>query len=551
MRTLPAASSANFTFLRQHDVQLERLGALAERYFRDDPNTCLIKIRQFGELLAQLVAAKAGRFTSPDEPQTDLLRRLSFERVLPREVGDLFHQVRISGNKATHAHAGDHSEALTSLKIARQLGVWFHRTFADRRFRPGMFVPPQDPVAVGAVLQTELDRLRAELDEHRSAAERAQIAAEEQAQARQSAEERAQQEREERSVWEKLAEEADTSRAALAAELAALQTAAAQAAPQEVAALIEQAQSAAQDLDIDEAATRALIDEQLRARGWEVETPSLRFSAGTRPARGRNLAIAEWPTVSGPADYALFIGTRCIAVVEAKRRNKNVSAHIDQAQRYARGFRFEGGAEAIAGPWPDGEGAEFHVPFVFSANGRPYLRQLETQSGIWFRDTRKATHHRRALIDWPTPDGLRGMLDIDVEAAHADLRAHPIEFGFPLRPYQKRAIEVVEAELERDRRTMLLAMATGTGKTKLAIAMLYRLLSAKRFRRVCFVVDRNALGNQAAGEFETTRIVSAKTFADIFGLKGLGTVTPEPETKVHICTIQGLVKRVLYPAFPE
>ncbi len=93
---------------------------------------------------------------------------------------------------------------------------------------------------------------------------------------------------------------------------------------------------------------------------------------------------------------------------------------------------------------------------------------------------------------------------------------------------------------------MLLAMATGTGKTKLAIAMLYRLLAAKRFRRVCFVVDRNALGTQAAGEFATTRIVSTKTFADIFGLKGLDTVKPDPETKVHICTIQGLVKRVLF-----
>jgi len=94
---------------------------------------------------------------------------------------------------------------------------------------------------------------------------------------------------------------------------------------------------------------------------------------------------------------------------------------------------------------------------------------------------------------------------------------------------------------------MLLAMATGTGtgKTKLAIAMLYRLLAAKRFRRVCFVVDRNALGKQA-GEFETTRIVSAKTFADIFGLKGLATAIPDSETKVHICTIQGLVKRVLF-----
>src|SRR5260370_40711030 len=92
---------------------------------------------------------------------------------------------------------------------------------------------------------------------------------------------------------------------------------------------------------------------------------------------------------------------------------------------------------------------------------------------------------------------------------------------------------------------MLLAMATGTGKTKLAIALLYRLLAAKRFRRVCFVVDRNALGTQAAGEISTTRIVSAKTFADIFGLKGIDTVKPEPETKGHISTLQRLVQRVL------
>jgi type I restriction enzyme, R subunit len=62
---------------------------------------------------------------------------------------------------------------------------------------------------------------------------------------------------------------------------------------------------------------------------------------------------------------------------------------------------------------------------------------------------------------------------------------------------------------------------------------------------VCFVVDRHALGEQAANEFKTTRIVSARTFADIFGLKELGDVVPETATKVHICTIQGLVKRVL------
>jgi type I restriction enzyme R subunit len=97
---------------------------------------------------------------------------------------------------------------------------------------------------------------------------------------------------------------------------------------------------------------------------------------------------------------------------------------------------------------------------------------------------------------------------------------------------------------------MLLAMATGTGKTKLAIALLYRLLDAKRFRRVCFVVDRNALGQQAEGEFRTTQVVSARRFGDIFGLKGLETAVPDPDTKVHICTIQSLVKRVLYASDP-
>jgi type I restriction enzyme R subunit len=61
-------------------------------------------------------------------------------------------------------------------------------------------------------------------------------------------------------------------------------------------------------------------------------------------------------------------------------------------------------------------------------------------------------------------------------------------------------------------------------------------------------VDRSALGEQAAGEFTTTKIISGKAFADIFGLKKLADVTPEKETKVHICTIQGLVKRVLYAA---
>src|SRR5580700_10548899 len=94
--------SGNFGFLESHDVQLVRLGALAERYFHDDPNTCLIKLRQLGELLAQLIAAKTGVLDSGEETQADLLRRLRFDRLLPDQVADLFHEIRILGNRASH-----------------------------------------------------------------------------------------------------------------------------------------------------------------------------------------------------------------------------------------------------------------------------------------------------------------------------------------------------------------------------------------------------------------------------------------------------------------
>jgi hypothetical protein len=67
-----SALSPNFVFLTRHEPQLVRLGTLAERYFKDDPCTCLIKLRQFGELLAQLTAANAGLYRDERESQLEL-----------------------------------------------------------------------------------------------------------------------------------------------------------------------------------------------------------------------------------------------------------------------------------------------------------------------------------------------------------------------------------------------------------------------------------------------------------------------------------------------
>ena len=539
--------SQNFSFMRVYEPQFDRLGALAERYFRDDPNASLIKLRQFGELLAQEVAARNGLFTSPEQPQADLLRRLKIERAVPPQAMDLFHQIRIAGNQAAHAHADDHALALTTLKITRQVAIWFHKTFGKKPdLRTGPFVPPPEPEDAAAPLREELDRLKAELAETQTAAERARVEAAEARQARESAEAHARREAEERATWEQLAQDADEAKTVLFAQLQALQAAGEKATAQQRAETQGRAQTAAEAIILDEVATRAIIDRQLRERDWEADSSTLRYSKGVRPARGRAMAIAEWPTASGPADYALFIDTKLIAVVEAKRRNKNVSAAVDQAERYAKGFQFDAGTDAAGGPW-----GAYRAPFVFSANGRPYLKQIETESGIWFRDTRKDTNRRRALVDWFTPDGLKAELGTDREAAQEALKTQPFNFGFPLRPYQRTAIEKIEEALGHGQREMLIAMATGTGKTKLAIALLYRLLNVKRFRRVCFVVDRSALGNQAAGEFRTTKVVGPRAFADIFDLKGLADISPELETKVHICTIQGLVKRVLFAEEPS
>ncbi|UPT87535.1 type I restriction-modification system endonuclease [Bradyrhizobium barranii subsp. apii] len=567
------AQAGNFQFLKLHDARLVAYGAAAERYLHDDPNTAIFKLRQFAELLCKSIAARHALYLGERETFEETLRRLSLERITPREVADVFHAIRKIGNRAVHDGEGTIRDALSALKFGWQLAIWFHRVYGKQPgFKPPPFIVPVAPSQ--KEIEQAAERLRVteqQLEDALQALAQATGEARENFRARTTLEEKLKELEEERSVWEALAHEAEQEklggvpkRQHQASEvllsrlsepmeafrtqrdrpLDSLQEAAKQAPQTDLLDLVARGEEAAKNIDLDEASTRDLIDQQLRDSGWEADTRALRHSEGARPAKGRNVAIAEWPTASGPADYALFVGLTLIGVVEAKRKRKNVSAAIDQAERYSVGMK---GDEAFS--FADGRPWGTHqVPFVFAANGRSYLKQIETESGIWFRDTRRSGNHRRALVGWPTPEGLVGQLEIKPDAADAALKDMPFAFGFPLREYQQGAIRAVEGALGDGRRSMLLAMATGTGKTKLAIAMLYRLLETKRFRRVCFVVDRSALGEQAAGEFTTTKVVSGKAFADIFGLKRLSDVMPESETKVHICTIQGLVKRVLYAA---
>ena len=118
----------------------------AERYFPDDPSTALLKLRQYAEVMAKLVAAKIATYAGPEETLSEILRRLKADRILPPPAADLFHRLKTLGNRAAHDLGGNHAEALQALKFARELGIWFHKSFANEpNFKSGAFVPPKPP----------------------------------------------------------------------------------------------------------------------------------------------------------------------------------------------------------------------------------------------------------------------------------------------------------------------------------------------------------------------------------------------------------------------
>jgi type I restriction enzyme, R subunit len=139
--------TGNFGFLAEHDPLFVELASTAERAFSSDLNTTLIKLRQLGEALAQHLAARAGIEFDEQTSQADLLYRLQRELRLEPVVRELFHTQSVEGNKATHQFKTRHKEAIKGLIVARDLAIWFHRTFGKntRQFKPGPFVPPADP----------------------------------------------------------------------------------------------------------------------------------------------------------------------------------------------------------------------------------------------------------------------------------------------------------------------------------------------------------------------------------------------------------------------
>jgi type I restriction enzyme R subunit len=519
---------------------------MAERSFVADPNTTLVKLRQLGEALAQDIAARIGIKFDSQTRQLDLLREIDFKLRLDRNVTESFHQIRKLGNTATHDFSSSsHKDALNALQIAWALAGWFHKTFGGdeaKNFKLGKFLKPEDPSKVVRGLE---ERVRILESQQQRSSERLKIVEslkELEAVKAEAERQRAEEMAGERAVWEELAQASEIELVSLKAKFAQTNTARAEMFSQQSKdAQFDFIQAAEKSgFDISETETRVLIDQQLSEAGWDADTINQTFANGSRPEANRCKAISEWPTKSGPADYVLFDGLAPVAVIEAKKKSKNVYGAIDQAKRYATGFDDKGVCEM-----GDGYG-EYRIPLVFATNGRPYLKQLEQESGIWFLDVRDVTNQRRAMLGWYRPVELRAYIKQNKSVSEEKLQEMDFAYDFMLRPYQVEAIQAVEQSIQQGDQRALIAMATGTGKTKTCIALIYRLLKAERFRRILFLVDRSALGEQATSAFNETRMENFQTFADSFDIKELGDKKPDDDTKVHIATIQGMVKRILY-----
>lgn len=563
-----SANQSNFAFLSEYDPLFLQLAQSAERAFSADPNTTLIKLRQFAEAIAQEVAARSGVLFDQQTSQADLLYKLNRELGFESQVRELFHILRIEGNKATHQFKTQHREALDGLKVARALAIWFHQAFgsAGTQFKAGPFIAPTDPSSQLRQLQLDIEKLRAELGQANvqlgSSQQLNQLVAQEKAEYEalalamdQEAKSYAQQVASHEAALKQQQQDYESKLLQLQQQLASQ---AGDLVAKQQSAAKQKTQAASQYITLNEELTRILIDQQLKAAGWEVDTQEFTYQKGCRPEKGKNKAIAEWPTKlngqAGRADYALFCGLIPIAVVEAKKENVNVAGKIDQAERYSKGFQVTApltGAWQLAGltsAWPDGHdnhkhNGHYQIPFVYSCNGRPYVPQLAEQSGTWFRDVRVPSHLKRALQGFHTPDGLLDLLKRSKAEAEKLLKQEP--FGYlKVRPYQQKAIETVEAVLAQNRRTALLAMATGTGKTRTIIGLMYRFLKAERFKRILFLVDRTALGQQALDSFHEVPLEQNHTLSKIYNIAELGDMAAEAETRVQVATVQAMVKRI-------
>lgn len=258
---------------------------------------------------------------------------------------------------------------------------------------------------------------------------------------------------------------------------------------------------------------RDFIDKQLVACGWVVQSKSkINLSANL------GVAVREYSTDVGPADYVLFVDGKPVGLIEAKREEEGhkMTVHEDQAEDYA-------GAKL---KYLNNE----KLPFVYLSTG-------EVTTLTDFRDPKPRArnvfsfHRPKTIQDWlKKPKSLRTSIN--------DLNVLPIE---RLRDCQINAITNLEKSFKENKPRALIQMATGSGKTFTAITFIYRLLKFTNAKKILFLVDTKNLGEQAEQEFMSfLPNDDNRKFTELYGVHRLKTKHIPDDNHVYISTIQRL-----------
>lgn len=261
-----------------------------------------------------------------------------------------------------------------------------------------------------------------------------------------------------------------------------------------------------------EAQARQLIDARLEQSGWLLQ--DLRQ---VNPTAALGVAVREYPTSTGPVDYALFVAGKPVGVIEAKKDEFGANITVVEAQsgRYA-GSTFK----YIK--------SEYQIRFAYEATGQ--LTRFTDYNDVNYRSRRVFSFHR--------PETLLALLK-NVDTIRNNMKHFPSFDTTGFRKCQIKAIENLDKSFADNRPKALVQMATGAGKTFTAITAAYRLLKFGKMKRILFLVDTKSLGEQAECEFLAyTPNDDNRSFAQLYGVRRLNSAYIPSDVQICISTIQ-------------
>ena len=435
---IPLMKSRNFEFLRENHRELADLGGFAETYVHSDPTSCLVKLRTFAEFLVKALFSHHRFELTYQSNLNDLLADHTFKSVTPPVVQDKLHLIRIKGNHAAHGTLHPTTPAQMTGILKEAFDLAQWFALSTGLLRRDELPSWQEPLALTGDSKSQLQR-------------------------------------EKKAALQKLAEQ-ETLMARLLADLeeARSQAEAAHTTTAEKAVLLNQAQQAASALDFSEQETRfKLIDELLIKAGWNV---------GPRGKNteevGQEVKVLHQPVPSsnGRADYVLWDPDNGLplGVLESKKTAEDASKGKMQAKYYADGLEKEYGQR----------------PVIFYTNGYEIF--------IW--DDAKG-EPPRSIFGFYSLDSLRYCI-FQRNQREASLGALFPKEAIIDRLYQIECVKRTCENFDKRRRHALLIQATGTGKTRVAVALSELMIRAKWGKRILFLCDRRELRKQAGNTFD-------------------------------------------------